>query len=91
MAKGSDDQSSGVELTLLFWQRCTSKSLGAEDAREMIEDITGFFSQLEAWDVHQGTQEENARLGERNITAVSVSEAELREKVCTQADDAFAA
>jgi hypothetical protein len=89
MAKVSDDQRSGVELTLLFWQRRTSKNVGAEDAREMIEAIAGFFSQLEAWDVRQGNPEADAPLGKRNITAISGSEAELTEKVCT--DDPLAA
>lgn len=91
LAKGSDDQKNGVELTLLFWQRRTSKNFNVEDARQMIENIAGFFSQLEAWDVRQGSPEANARLGKRNMTAISGSEAELTEKLCNPAHDSCAA
>jgi hypothetical protein len=91
MQKACADQRSGVEQTLLFWQRRTSKSLSAENAREIVEVISGFFSQLQAWDVRQGSPETDARLANGNITAISHSEAELAEKVCTQAHEPFAA
>jgi hypothetical protein len=45
-------QKAGIELTLLFWQPRAPKNLTAEDARQMIENVTGFFAQLEAWDAH---------------------------------------
>ena len=43
-------QSGGITRTLHFWESRTSQPLNAEDARQMVEAITGFFSQLGAWD-----------------------------------------
>jgi hypothetical protein len=90
MAEGSDEQRTGVELTVLFWQRRTSKNLSAEDARQMIENVAGFLSQLDAWDVRQGSPEADARSEKRNITAIG-SEPELTEKVCNPAHDSYTA
>ena len=63
-------QKVGIERTMLFWQPRASKKLTAEDARQMIENVTGFFAQLEAWD----TRELSAVIGilegqEENVAA----------------------
>ena len=39
-----------LERTKQFWQARTGKPLSDEDAREMIENITGFFKILMRWD-----------------------------------------
>lgn len=40
-----------IDRTLEFWQTRTSHTLTREDAREMVENITGFFRILREWDV----------------------------------------
>jgi hypothetical protein len=40
-----------VDRTLEFWQTRTSLTLTREDAREMVENITGFFRILREWEV----------------------------------------
>jgi chemotaxis regulatin CheY-phosphate phosphatase CheZ len=39
-----------IEETKRFWQARTGKPISDEDAREMIENITGFFKILIEWD-----------------------------------------
>jgi len=53
MNKDSEGQRAGIEQTLRFWQPRATNTLTAEDARQMIESITGFFTQLEAWDTRE--------------------------------------
>jgi hypothetical protein len=36
--------------TIAFWQPRTSRRLAAEDAREIMENLTGFFRVLAEWD-----------------------------------------
>lgn len=38
-----------IEQTKQFWQARAQKSLSDEDAREIIENITGFFKVLKEW------------------------------------------
>jgi hypothetical protein len=38
-----------IDQTLEFWQARSSKTLTREDARQMIENVTGFFQLLQEW------------------------------------------
>ena len=38
-----------IDQTLEFWQALSPKTLTREDAREMIENVTGFFQLLKEW------------------------------------------
>ena len=38
-----------LEETIRFWQPRSSRTLTAEDARQMVENVTGFFSTLQRW------------------------------------------
>ena len=39
-----------IKKTIDVWQPLSKKELNEEDAREIIENITGFFSTLKKWD-----------------------------------------
>ena len=45
-----DDIEQLIEHTLEVWQPRTSLSLTREDARQIVENVTGFFRLLLAWD-----------------------------------------
>ena len=38
-----------LEETIQFWQQRTSRPLTHEDARQMVENVTGFFTILQGW------------------------------------------
>lgn len=38
-----------IDQTLEFWQARSPKTLTREDAREIIENVTGFFQLLQEW------------------------------------------
>ena len=38
-----------LEETIRFWQRRTPRPLTPEDARQMVENVTGFFTTLQRW------------------------------------------
>jgi hypothetical protein len=38
-----------IEDTTKFWQASSSRPLSAEDARQAIESVTGFFATLQRW------------------------------------------
>jgi hypothetical protein len=38
-----------LEETIRFWQPRTSRPLSPEDARQMVENATGFFTILQGW------------------------------------------
>ena len=38
-----------LEETIRFWQPRTSRPLTHEDARQMVENMTGFFTTLQRW------------------------------------------
>ena len=40
-----------IDRTLEFWQSRNSHTLTREDAREIIENVTGFFRILQQWEV----------------------------------------
>ena len=46
-ARGSSE---AVARTVAFWQPHTTRRLGCEDAREIVENLTGFFQLLQEWD-----------------------------------------
>jgi hypothetical protein len=69
--KESHDQMSVVEQTLLFWQRRTSKNFSAEEAREMVESVAGFFSQLAAWEADYRAAATAVPLKNPNVTEIS--------------------
>jgi hypothetical protein len=39
-----------VAATMCFWQAQAGLDISTEDAREMIEGVSGFFMLLDAWD-----------------------------------------
>jgi hypothetical protein len=45
-----------LEETIRFWQPRTSRPLTAEDARQMVENVTGFFTILQSWSVAADTR-----------------------------------
>ena len=45
-----------LEETIRFWQQRTSRLLTPEDARQMVENVTGFFTILEGWSVAADTR-----------------------------------
>jgi hypothetical protein len=55
MAAGTKDtdQGRGIEQALVVWQPRTSKTLSAEDAREMARNVTGFFAVLRRWEAER--------------------------------------
>jgi hypothetical protein len=38
-----------ADKTIAFWQKRTNRSLNAEDARQIVENLTGFFGVLADW------------------------------------------
>jgi len=40
-----------IDRTLEFWQARSSQTLTREDAREIIENVSGFFQILQKWEV----------------------------------------
>jgi hypothetical protein len=39
-----------IDKTLKVWQPRTARALSPEDARQIIENVTGFFTILQEWD-----------------------------------------
>jgi hypothetical protein len=97
--KASGCQAEGVAATLLFWQPRVSKSLNAEDARQMIENVTGFFAQLAAWEADLRTAEAAVPLKNSKVTEISAiaheatSGPEFKQEYadCKLANDSWAA
>jgi hypothetical protein len=65
--KQSGGQKEAIAQALLMWQPRASSRLDAENARQAIENIAGFFATLNAWD----TAETVAGLEGSNVTAIS--------------------
>jgi hypothetical protein len=59
MAKEHEE---AIDLSIDFWQPCYSQTLTPEDAREIVENITGFFGVLAEWD--RTLQEDNRLTGQ---------------------------
>ncbi len=45
-----------IDQTIAIWQKRTERKLTREDGREIIENISGFFSILQAWDQRERAQ-----------------------------------
>lgn len=50
-----------IKKTIEVWQPLSEKKLNEEDAREIIENITGFFSTLKEWDGKEKEKLEDER------------------------------
>lgn len=46
-----------IEQTIAIWQRRTERKLTREDGREIIENISGFFSILQEWEQRERAAE----------------------------------
>jgi hypothetical protein len=46
-----------LEETIRFWQPRSSRQLTAEDARQMVENVTGFFTTLQGWSAAADTRQ----------------------------------
>jgi hypothetical protein len=46
--------------TVRFWQPRTSRPLTPEDARQMVENVTGFFTTLQRWSAAADTRRSEA-------------------------------
>ena len=44
-----DERAAILEETRLFWQSRTSRVLSHEDARQSVENVSGFFITLQRW------------------------------------------
>lgn len=47
-----------LEKTIHVWQPLSKERLTEEDAREIVENLTGFFSLLRQWEQKNGKEEE---------------------------------
>jgi hypothetical protein len=47
-----------LEKTIRVWQPLSEKQLTEEDAREIVENLTGFFSLLGEWERENGKEED---------------------------------
>jgi hypothetical protein len=63
----ANGQQETIKETQLFWQSRASTNLNAEDARQMIENVAGLFSLLNAWDAVETV----VGLAGSNVTAIS--------------------
>lgn len=46
-----------IEETIQFWRPRVSRSLTHEDARQMVENVVGFFTTLQNWSTAAGTRQ----------------------------------
>jgi hypothetical protein len=51
-----------LKKTVEVWQPLTKEKLTEEDAREIIDNITGFFSVLKKWDDEERRKKEDVRI-----------------------------
>jgi hypothetical protein len=92
----SEDKRETIAQTLIFWQPRVSKRLNAEDARQMIENIAGLFSQVDVWD-RNNSAEADIRPGNAEVTEIRVSNGPASKNFtqehtsCNQVPDLFAA
>jgi hypothetical protein len=59
-----------IEAAIAFWQPRVSKALSAEDARQINENIAGYFSLLAAWDADRPSAEA-VQLKNSKVTEIS--------------------
>ena len=50
-----------IKKTIDIWQPLSEKKLNHEDAREIIENMTGFFSTLKRWDDEERRKHQSER------------------------------
>jgi hypothetical protein len=50
-----------LEKTIRVWQPLSEEKLNEEDAREIVENLTGFFSLLGEWERKHAKEEEKAQ------------------------------
>ena len=58
---GNAEHEGLIEHTIRFWQERTGREVTAEDAREMIVNIRGFFGVLAEWAERADEEERNTR------------------------------
>jgi len=46
-----------IQETIDFWEKKTGKKFSREDARQMIENVSGYFNTLHRWDIRQKEKE----------------------------------
>lgn len=56
-----------VEYTIAVWQPRTPRRLGKEDAREIMENLTGFFAILTEWNRNEAY--DRAAVDREDVTA----------------------
>jgi hypothetical protein len=96
--KESDGHKEAIERTMLFWQPRASGRLNVETARQINENIAGYFSLLAAWDADGRTEKAPVQLKHSNVTEITTAEREgsnqpklKKDTSCTQAHDFLAA
>ena len=52
-----------TEQTITVWQPRTPRRLSNEDAREIAENLSGFFAVLAEWSRNEGCPDPNAAIG----------------------------
>jgi hypothetical protein len=82
-----------VESTIVFWQPRISKAMTAEDARQINENIAGYFSLLAAWDADRSSTEAlqliNSKVTEISSVAFgATTEPEVLEQESTRCNPA---
>jgi hypothetical protein len=50
-----------LDKTIEVWQPLSEEKLSEENAREIIDNVTGFFSILKKWDEEERRKQENER------------------------------
>jgi TRAP-type mannitol/chloroaromatic compound transport system substrate-binding protein len=53
-----------LDKTIEVWQPLCEEELNQEDAREIIDNITGFFSTVKRWDDEERRKQEDERPGD---------------------------
>lgn len=93
--KETKGQKEAAEQTLAFWRPRTSSHLDVEDARQIIENVAGFFARLSAWDVQAQSSaplySEIAPITAAGPSAVDESESTQEHISCNPVPDSLAA
>ena len=94
--KETKGQNEAAEQTQAFWRPRTSSYLDVEDARQILQNIAGYFCQLDNWD-RQSTAQADIRPETAKVTEIGLSNEQAlteftQERTsCNQAPDSFAA
>jgi hypothetical protein len=94
--KRSEDHEA-IETTMAFWQARATSRLNGEDGRQAIENIAGFFAQVDNWD-RQDAAEADIRPRDVDVTEIPSSKgqpakefAKEHRSSCNPVPDSFAA